>query len=133
MATLIREQCQLWMVAEVAGALWIGQIRSLPEGECFCGYQGVCGGPLVCQASLGCGIISWQCMQKLWQAAQNETGRKLTARIQGPFGGRDPPPAEMDSAQQMLVFVGGLGATAVVAALKRLALHRKGQPRRAGV
>jgi hypothetical protein len=64
-------------------------------------------------------------MQKLLEKASTGELHKVTARVQGPFGGHNLPAAEMDEAQHMIVFVGGVGAPTVLAILKRLAMHRE--------
>lgn len=63
-------------------------------------------------------------MQRLLEGAQTGRLHKVTARVQGPFGGHNLPTAEMDAPQHMIVFVGGVGAPTVLSILKRLALHR---------
>ena len=63
-------------------------------------------------------------MQRLLEGAQTGRLHKVTARVQGPFGGHNLPAAEMDAPQHMIVFVGGVGAPTVLSILKRLALHR---------
>jgi hypothetical protein len=70
-------------------------------------------------------LDSTQRMQKLLEKASTGELHKVTARVQGPFGGHNLPVAEMDEAQHMIVFVGGVGAPTVLAILKRLALHRE--------
>jgi hypothetical protein len=64
-------------------------------------------------------------LQKLLEGASTGKLHKVTARVQGPFGGHNLSVAEMDEPQHMIVFVGGVGAPTVLSILKRLALHRE--------
>lgn len=74
-----------------------------------------------------------ECMQQLLEGATTGRLHKVTARVQGPFGGHDLPVHEMDTPQHMIVFVGGVGAPTVLSILKRLALHREMHHKHSGV